>query len=51
MDEYEKGKILGTGTFASVFLATHKKTGQLVAIKKINITDTKEVSTQGQCAG
>ncbi|KAL6764341.1 kinase-like domain-containing protein [Haematococcus lacustris] len=42
MDEYEKGKILGTGTFASVFLATHKKTGQLVAIKKINITDTKE---------
>ncbi|KAJ9516345.1 hypothetical protein QJQ45_001041 [Haematococcus lacustris] len=43
MDEYEKGKILGTGTFASVFLATHKKTGQLVAIKKINITDTKEL--------
>jgi serine/threonine protein kinase len=98
MEQYEKGAVLGTGTFATVFLATHKEvcctcrkqpfagvsthlspawkprcsqlqpetpgigwewprdqyphstcsvvtpqTGKLVAVKKINIPDSKEV--------
>ncbi|KAF5832315.1 kinase-like domain-containing protein [Dunaliella salina] len=42
MENYVKGPVLGTGTFASVFKATHKETGEVVAIKKISITDSKE---------
>ncbi|GBF90178.1 cyclin-dependent kinase [Raphidocelis subcapitata] len=39
MDKYEKGVVLGHGTFGSVYKATHKETGQVVAIKKINGID------------
>eukprot|EP00798_Chlamydomonas_sp_ICE-L_P022421 gene22421-29533_t len=42
MDCYEKGCVLGTGTFGQVFKATHKETGQVVAVKKINLGDSKE---------
>ncbi|KIY92718.1 cyclin-dependent kinase 7 [Monoraphidium neglectum] len=37
MDKYEKGVVLGHGTFGSVYKAVHKETGQVVAIKKINV--------------
>uniref|UniRef100_A0A7S0RJR5 Protein kinase domain-containing protein n=1 Tax=Chlamydomonas leiostraca TaxID=1034604 RepID=A0A7S0RJR5_9CHLO len=42
MEGYEKSVVLGTGTFASVFKAIDKKTGQVVAVKKINVADVKE---------
>lgn len=42
MEKYEKGPVLGEGTFGSVFKATHKETGQVVAIKKIRIASMKE---------
>lgn len=42
-DIYEKGRVLGTGTFGEVLLATHKQTGETVAIKKIRIDDKKQV--------
>ncbi|KAG1652974.1 hypothetical protein FOA52_007876 [Chlamydomonas sp. UWO 241] len=42
MDRYERGKVLGTGTFGEVFMATNKETGQVVAIKKIRVTELKE---------
>jgi serine/threonine protein kinase len=36
---YEFGKVLGTGAFGAVYSGTHKKTGQQVAIKKLDVTD------------
>jgi len=69
MDKYDKGTILGTGTFGSVFKATNKEvgdgtmhdriasgvadrhrpqTGQVVAIKKIKVGATSEVSPTSQ---
>ncbi|WIA09012.1 hypothetical protein OEZ85_008426 [Tetradesmus obliquus] len=42
MDNYDKGVLLGRGTFASVFKATHKETGKIVAIKKIDVGGSKE---------
>ncbi|KAF6266731.1 kinase-like domain-containing protein [Scenedesmus sp. NREL 46B-D3] len=42
MDRYDKGVLLGRGTFASVFKATHKETGKVVAIKKIDVGGSKE---------
>lgn len=42
-DQYEKGRVLGRGTFGEVILATHKKTGEVVAIKKIRVDDKKMV--------
>lgn len=35
MDQYEKGAVLGQGTFGAVYKAVHKPTGRVVAIKKI----------------
>lgn len=42
MEKYEKGPTLGEGTFGSVFKAIHKETKDVVAIKKIHVTNTKE---------
>lgn len=42
MDQYDKGATLGEGTFGIVFKATHKETGQVVAIKKIRLGKAKE---------
>ncbi|KAK9814600.1 hypothetical protein WJX72_008473 [[Myrmecia] bisecta] len=42
MDKYIKGEVLGEGTFGVVFKATHKETGQVVAIKKIRLGNAKE---------
>lgn len=42
-DTYTKGRILGKGTFGEVILATHKETGEIVAIKKIRVEDKKQV--------
>ncbi|KAL3158807.1 hypothetical protein ABBQ32_011533 [Trebouxia sp. C0010 RCD-2024] len=42
MDHYVKGTTLGQGTFGIVFKATHKETGQVVAIKKILLGKAKE---------
>lgn len=44
-DSYEKGKVLGSGTFGEVIEARHKETGQKVAIKKIRVEDKKQVRT------
>lgn len=35
MDKYKIGKVLGDGTFGSVFKAVDSNTGQIVAIKKM----------------
>lgn len=35
MDKYKIGKVLGDGTFGSVLKAVNKKTGEIVAIKKM----------------
>ena len=42
MDNYEKGPTLGEGTFGRVFRATNRRTGRLVAIKKIRMGKAKE---------
>eukprot|EP00891_Asterochloris_glomerata_P005265 jgi/Astpho2/5265/fgenesh1_pm.00074_%23_26_t len=42
MDRYIKGEVLGEGTFGVVFKATHKETGQVVAIKKIRLGKASE---------
>eukprot|EP00879_Flechtneria_rotunda_P030368 GHRR01032993.1.p1 GENE.GHRR01032993.1~~GHRR01032993.1.p1 ORF type:complete len:244 (+),score=79.05 GHRR01032993.1:159-890(+) len=42
MEKYDKGVLLGRGTFASVYKAIEKKTGKVVAIKKIDVGNTKE---------
>eukprot|EP00899_Mesostigma_viride_P010527 jgi/Mesvir1/19476/Mv10497-RA.1 len=39
---YRVGKLLGVGSFAAVFLATHRITGRLVALK---VTENKGVAT------
>lgn len=43
-DVYTKGQVLGKGTFGEVIKATHKETGDVVAIKKIRIGEKGEVS-------
>ena len=35
MDKYNLGKVLGDGTFGSVTKVTNKKTGEILAIKKM----------------
>ena len=35
IDNYQMGKMLGEGKFGQVYQAIHKKTGMLVALKKI----------------
>ena len=42
MENYEKGPTLGEGTFGRVFRAKDKRTGRLVAIKKIRMGKAKE---------
>ncbi|KAL4858043.1 Cyclin-dependent kinase D-1 [Chlorella vulgaris] len=42
MENYTKGKVLGVGTFGKVLLATHKETGKVVAIKKIQVGEKGE---------
>ncbi|GAX76672.1 hypothetical protein CEUSTIGMA_g4118.t1 [Chlamydomonas eustigma] len=42
MENYVKGAVLGTGTFGEVYKATHKQTGEVVAVKKIRVVDAKE---------
>jgi len=42
MDQYEKGNVIGHGTYGSVCRAVHRPTGQVVAIKKIRVGDAKE---------
>lgn len=48
-DTYIKGRVLGKGTFGEVILATHKETGEVVAIKKIRVEDKKQVSSISSC--
>ena len=48
-DTYTKGRILGKGTFGEVILATHKETGEVVAIKKIRVEDKKQVCILSLC--
>lgn len=42
MDEYEKLEKVGEGTYGKVYKARHKKTGQIVALKKtrLEVRDT-----------
>ena len=41
MDKYKIGKVLGDGTFGSVYKAVDETTGQIVAIKKMKHKYTK----------
>ncbi|GMH42011.1 hypothetical protein BSKO_09930 [Bryopsis sp. KO-2023] len=42
MENYEKGPVLGEGTFGKVVKAIHKETGKVVAIKKVRTGDNRE---------
>lgn len=42
MDNYEKIEKLGEGTYGSVYKASVKDTGQIVALKKIKLNDSEE---------
>ncbi|PRW56229.1 Cyclin-dependent kinase D-1 [Chlorella sorokiniana] len=42
MERYTKGIVLGVGTFGKVLMATDKETGQVVAIKKIQVGEKGE---------
>lgn len=42
MEAYEKGPIIGEGTYGSVICATHKASGRQVAIKKVRMCNGKE---------
>ncbi|KAL4457820.1 hypothetical protein ABPG75_012685 [Micractinium tetrahymenae] len=42
MENYTKGVVLGVGTFGKVLMATHKETGEVVAIKKIQVGEKGE---------
>ena len=42
MEAYKKGPVIGEGTYGSVFKATHKASGRLVAIKKVRVGSSKE---------
>eukprot|EP01122_Echinamoeba_exundans_P018004 TRINITY_DN9933_c0_g1_i1.p1 TRINITY_DN9933_c0_g1~~TRINITY_DN9933_c0_g1_i1.p1 ORF type:complete len:357 (+),score=91.08 TRINITY_DN9933_c0_g1_i1:65-1072(+) len=42
MEKYEKAEELGRGTFGTVFAATVKATGERVAIKRINLGNTRD---------
>lgn len=37
MDEYEKLEKVGEGTYGKVYKARHKRTGQIVALKKTRL--------------
>ena len=41
-DRYENLSVLGEGTFAVVWKARDKKTDEIVAIKKIKVTESPE---------
>ena len=38
--DYELGELVGKGSYGSVFIAKHKETGELVAIKKVQKKST-----------
>lgn len=42
MDAYQKGPIIGEGTYGSVICATHKASGRCVAIKKVRMASNRE---------
>jgi serine/threonine protein kinase len=42
MDAYQKGPIIGEGTYGSVICATHKASGRRVAIKKVRMASGRE---------
>eukprot|EP00882_Tetradesmus_deserticola_P031851 GHRQ01036027.1.p2 GENE.GHRQ01036027.1~~GHRQ01036027.1.p2 ORF type:complete len:117 (-),score=48.87 GHRQ01036027.1:169-519(-) len=42
MDAYQKGPIIGEGTYGSVICATHKASGRQVAIKKVRMASGRE---------
>jgi cyclin-dependent kinase 7 len=42
MEAYNKGPVIGEGTYGSVFKATHKASGRIVAIKKIRVGSSKD---------
>lgn len=42
MDQYQKGPVIGEGTYGTVLCAVHKATGQHVALKKVKMRNNKE---------
>lgn len=42
MKEYDKGPVIGEGTYGSVYKATHRPTGRQVAIKKVRVGTCKD---------
>ena len=43
---YRVGKLLGAGSFAAVFLATHRLTGLLVALKVLDNTRASTIDRE-----
>ncbi|PRQ21118.1 putative mitogen-activated protein kinase kinase kinase [Rosa chinensis] len=36
-DQWQKGNLIGRGTFSSVYLATNRETGALCAMKEVEL--------------
>jgi serine/threonine protein kinase len=63
MEEYDKGRVIGRGTFGNVYRAVHKASGRVVALKKVrlngddgvHITALREIKAlselRGNCDG
>lgn len=50
MDQYQKEQLLGQGGFGKVYKARHKETGQLVALKYIDLTDLCKFESGEGCS-
>ena len=42
MDKYASGEKIGEGAYGNVYIATHRESGRVVALKKIGIKNREE---------